>query len=232
MFRIFHRCLLALVIALYASSALAVAPIHLKGMLLHEGDGAQILLEAAKAAEPGILWSHIEMEPPTFKIYGSVVKPENLVLGSKVVTIRTKHGNRNMAQVVRLKWFAYLVVASRDIKRGEVLNAGDLKVELVEYKRSYGSVFSQIDRVLGFVARRNIKIGSPITDRDIEGAYLIERGSSVIVMVRSGAVDVKVGGVALESGVRGDKIKVRIPKFRKDVEAVVIDAKTVMVELD
>jgi len=233
MVKFFPKLFLLLLLVLSPLPAYSEVPsITLEGVELRKGDGPEVLLQLLRSQHDYMHWSHIEMKPEEFQVYGEVISPKSIHAGTRSITIRTKYGSRTMAQVVRLRWFAYLVVATKDIKRGEVLSPDVLEVQLVEYKRSYRRCFSNIGEVVGMGSARSIKKGEPITDRDIERPYLVKRGDRVTVVVRSGAVDVEVEGIALEPGFKGSRIKVRVPKFRKDIEAVVISEKMVLLDLN
>jgi flagella basal body P-ring formation protein FlgA len=45
----------------------------------------------------------------------------------------------------------------------------------------------------------------------------------VVVISKSGAVTARLKGVALKGGDRGDLITVRVPRYRNDIPATVID---------
>lgn len=233
MLKTFSRILLLLILVLCPSHAFGEVPeITLEGLQLQRGDGPEVFLHRLQKQHPYIHWSHLEMEPEKLEVYGEVISPKSIYAGARATTIRTRYGERVMAQVVRLRWFAYLVVAAKGIKGGEVLSPEALEIQLVEYKRSYGRCFSDIGEVVGMKSAKSIKKGQPITDRNIERPYLVERGDRVTVVVRSGGVEVEIEGIALESGFQGSRIRVRVPKFRKDIEAVVINEKMVLLDLN
>lgn len=212
-----------------AANADALQPLVLEGLHVSYGEGAEVLM-ALLDSEGDFPWSGITMEPGTFGVSGEIVSPRRLFPGTTSATIRIRSGEeRVQSMVVRLSWHAPMVTARSSIARGDTITPEMIQVEVAPYKRSYGRVFPETSSILGKRASRNIRAGDAVSERDIERILLVERRDPVVIISKSGMVTSRLKGVALEGGDRGERITVRIPKFRNDISALVIDQGLVQV---
>lgn len=214
---------------IFAATADAMRPLVLEGLHVSCGDGAEVLM-ALLDSEGDFTCSDIKMEPGTFGVSGEIVSPRTLFPGTTSATIRIRTGEENIqSMVVRLSWHAPMVTARSSIARGDTITQEMILVEVAPYKRGYGRVFSETSSILGKRASRNIRAGGTVSERDIERILLVERRDPVVIISKSGMVTSRLKGVALEGGDRGERITVRIPKFRNDISALVIDQGLVQV---
>jgi len=123
-----------------------------------------------------------------------------------------------------------VVVAARDIKRGEVLTLDDLQVELREIKGGWTETRSA-EEFVGLRTTRTVLTGTPLTEIHVEEVPLIERGTAVTIVVQTGSVTVTAPGIARQSGMLGDVIEVENTLSRQRVSAEIIDAHTVQVQM-
>ncbi len=210
--------ILCLVVSATPARGAAYPPVHLEGVQVSRDDGAPFLMDLVASAYGGkVPFSRIVMEPEVFGVFGEIVTPDKLTPGTPSATFRVKTGSgRTQAVTVRFEWHAPMVVATREIARGEIISAEALDIRVATYKRSDGRVFSKISGIEGKRASRRIRAGSALSRRDVDVVYLVERRDPVMVLSRSGFVTASLEGVALESGDRGDIIEVRIPRYRND----------------
>ncbi len=224
MARSFVALFLALCFALCPVEAVcSMRALPLAGTTVDYGEGAQVFLEAMKASGVSCYpWSRIVMEPSRFKVSGIIVAPEKIRPGTPSVTLRVRDGSGHLsADVIRLTWYGPMVQAVRDVRRGETLTAADVAVRVGPYRRSMGKVFPSSMKVVGKRVRRRLRAGDVIGDRDVEIVPMVDRGDPVTVLARSGNVVASLKGVALESGGLGERIRVRVTRYREDILAEV-----------
>jgi len=210
--------------------ALAFTGIPIGGMTVGASSGPEVFLKAAaRGSQTAVAWKRIEMIPPSFGVSGVIVTPERLVPGIDSVTLGIRTPAGMVYRLFRLKWFLPVVVARSDIRRKETIRPEDLKVEILPYRLSFGETPRESDFFCGKVAKRTIKAGEVITQRDVGDRTLVERGDSLMLIARSGSVEAKIDGVALESGSEGDVIRVRIPRYRRDSRGVIVGPNLVLV---
>lgn len=123
-----------------------------------------------------------------------------------------------------------VVVAARDLTRGEILSAEDLVVEAREFRSGEPDPRS-LEEFVGLRASRSILAGAPLTELNVEVVPVIERGDAVTILVRSAGLVVTAPGVARGSGGIGEIITVENTLSKQRLQAEIIDAHTVEVNM-
>lgn len=123
-----------------------------------------------------------------------------------------------------------VVVASRDLKRGEVLTLDDVRLEEREIRGAWTEARSLEDFV-GLRTTRLVAEGAPLTELNVEAVPLIERGDAVTLLVQAGSVTVTAPGIARQSGGLGEMIEVENTLSKQRVVGEVVDAHTVEVHM-
>ncbi len=101
-----------------------------------------------------------------------------------------------------------VVVAARDLRRGEILSQQDLQVVERDQARLAQGFFGQVEDVVGTRMRRSLRRGRVILASATEEVPVVERGDRVIVVLESGAMKLQSIGRAQEAGVIGEWIRV------------------------
>ena len=131
--------------------------------------------------------------------------------------------------VVRI--FDQVLVATRPLARGTSLTRDD--VHLVERDLTtlpFGYVLDPA-KAVGNQLKQPLPAGSVLLPSQIEGARLIRRGESVIIIGNSAGLSVRMQGQAMGDGAAGDWIKVRNPLTNKEVSGQVTPEGQVQVNL-
>ncbi len=115
------------------------------------------------------------------------------------------------------------VVASRTLKRGELIEAASLRMQRMEgfsLRRDFAKTF---DEVVGWVPIVAIREGTTILKTQIEPPKEVEKGQILQVEAQQGKVYLKLEGLAETSGRTGELVLVRNPQngrtFRARVQA-------------
>ncbi len=124
---------------------------------------------------------------------------------------------------------AEIVVAARDLARGEILTAADLVYEAKE-NHSASAVYNG-ETLLGLRTTRHIRAGSEITLVAVEQIPAVDRGAAVIIVARTGTMSVSAPGTARAAGQLGEVIPVENSLSRKVVYGKIIAADTVEVDI-
>lgn len=123
------------------------------------------------------------------------------------------------------------LVAAADLKQGQLVAAGDVRVEdATEFPRRSAALDSAA-AAIGQVTRRSIRAGSPLFAADLTQPNDIERGQTVVVEVRSGAAVLKLEATAMSAGRRGDLVALRNAASGKTFQARVEDPGRAVLEL-
>lgn len=102
------------------------------------------------------------------------------------------------------------MVSTRVIYPGQTIQADALKdIVLKRPPRGISAIVRSSDEIVGKVARRTLLPGRLIPEGSVREPYLVETGSPVTVIFRSGALSISLIAVPLESGAAGDVVKLR-----------------------
>jgi len=118
------------------------------------------------------------------------------------------------------------IVAVRDIPKGKVISLGDVRREKLPSSKVVGGVLT-LDSVLGKVAKRDIRAGEVVKERDLEPNFVVKRGRPVRIIYEANGIHVELPAIALENGAVGDIIKVRNVSTGKVIVCKVIGENTV-----
>jgi flagella basal body P-ring formation protein FlgA len=123
---------------------------------------------------------------------------------------------------VELAVYRPVVVAGRPLARGETLDAGDLHSIEMNVARLNGQYLTDPAAAVGMDVRRPIGQESPVLAEHLQPPLLVRRGEAVLVSAAGSAVSVRMPGVALTDGRRGEQIRVRNQSSARVVQARVV----------
>ncbi|MBQ6971936.1 MAG: flagellar basal body P-ring formation protein FlgA [Synergistaceae bacterium] len=164
---------------------------------------------------------------------GRLVDPTTLIPGTSGATLRFQDSSGRVRPLnVRLTWTQNVLVAARNIKRGDRINPQALFTRPMKITRA-GVYPSSPAEVSGFTANRNIKQGEALEFRYLTSSQVIKRGRQVKIIARFNGVSATTDGVLMEDGRPGDWVKVRRADDRRATfRARIIDENTVEVSTE
>jgi len=167
--------------------------------------------ELDQQLSPGQKWL---FRPMSRAFLGSVQFQAELLEGN--------HITKKMTVAVNVEQRAMVLVASKPIARGDLLDKDSFTVQETYLDRQMPTLFSRDRDVVGLEAKRDIAPGSMLDQRDFKAQQLVARGDVVTVMFSSGGLRVQVNGRAQENGKLHDTISIRNERTNEIYEAVVI----------
>lgn len=108
------------------------------------------------------------------------------------------------------------------LSRGDVISPDVLQLIRVPWERLRGDFFQNPDKVFGRQLRRSLSMGSLVTESALVPDYLVHKGKVVTILAGNGSLRVSMVGIALESGLLSETIRVRNRSSGKVVDAQVI----------
>ena len=118
------------------------------------------------------------------------------------------------------------VIASKILIKGELITEEDLKLTKISTANISGS-FTDTADIVGRKATFNISRGAIIKPRHLELIYDVEKGQTVMLMAENASISIRTNAIALETGQRGDMIKVRNTNSGKVLSVIVQGEKKV-----
>ncbi len=141
--------------------------------------------------------------------------PRERFVGRVPVTLALRSGGRELKRgvvTVAVKIERPVLVAARPIRRGERVQARDVRVErrdLAELGgRSLDGWLASAEGLAGRRARRSLRTGEPIAAAWLETTPLVERGQSVRLALERGGLRIEATGEARADGREGEWIAV------------------------
>ena len=122
-----------------------------------------------------------------------------------------------------------VVTLRRALRRGETLDASNILVKKRAITSIPASYLKTGDAVVDQIASRDIVPGVVLTQHMFKPRKLVRRGDRVVLSMKSGTVAVRVAGIAMADGARGDRIKVKNLSSKRLVDGTVSAANTVLV---
>ncbi len=124
-----------------------------------------------------------------------------------------------------------VVTTISPIAKGEMLTRGELEMREMDISQLNGSYFTVMEEVTGMQAKRPIRADKPVIANYLEPPLLIKKGEQVQMTARSGGLIVKIAGIALMDGHKGQQISVRNNQSKRVVEARVSGPGQVSIQL-
>ncbi len=121
-------------------------------------------------------------------------------------------------------------VPAVEIAKGEEITADKLKQTTVRVSRVKDTMVVAEDKLIGQAAKKTLKAGKLVNERDIGAVILVKKGATVTSIYRSKGLQITAQAVALEDGAKGQNIELENTKSRKKISGRVINAETVEVE--
>ncbi|MGI9494352.1 MAG: flagellar basal body P-ring formation chaperone FlgA [Geminicoccaceae bacterium] len=113
-----------------------------------------------------------------------------------------------------------VAVLSRSIGRGEQISADDLDwIELAPSKLQKGSLIDA-DFIIGSEAKRRLRPGRALTNRDVGPPQLVRRGQPVRIIYADGDLRLSALGTARDDGAFGEPIRVVNPESNLQVQGI------------
>jgi flagella basal body P-ring formation protein FlgA len=121
----------------------------------------------------------------------------------------------------RLHGTTEIPVAARRILKGEIINKSDLRWLKVRTSRLQNDAISNLEELIGKTPKRGIREGQAIRSSAIQRPILVKKGSLVTIILRAKKMLLTARGKALQSGSKGDVIRIANTQSNHTIEAEV-----------
>jgi flagella basal body P-ring formation protein FlgA len=152
------------------------------------------------------------------------------VLGQRTLSISCEKPYWHLYVQVNICGKVPVVVSSRAILQNETLDASDLTINDMDSKNLSQPYFTSLDGMAGTRARSYIPAMAVIKPSMVQKQFIIKSGSPVGIVLDSGSVYVRMSGVAVDDGMKGDLIRVRNATSGRIITAKVVNSMIVKVD--
>lgn len=123
---------------------------------------------------------------------------------------------------IRLRGRERVLLAERDIKRGEPVRSSDFASSLVDCQSLRRETVNYIPEKMIYQLTCNLKAGEPLPAKRLKPFRMIKRGELVHVVLNQGGIRVSTRGLAMGNGAFQDIITVKNPTSKKYYQARVV----------
>ncbi|GHF29390.1 flagellar basal body P-ring biosynthesis protein FlgA [Kordiimonas sediminis] len=123
-----------------------------------------------------------------------------------------------------LEQIRQIPVLASGIMPGHVISEADILWESFPIRRLTRNTVQSMDELIGMTLRRPIRSGNMIRTTDVQRPELVKKGSAVQVILSQGSMQLSSVGKALESGGKGEMIRIMNLSSKKTIEARIIAA--------
>ena len=128
-----------------------------------------------------------------------------------------------------IKIYQQVVVLSQPIQRGEIVTRQHLTIEKREVSKLRDDFVTQIEQVENKQASRQLETGTIISLRNLVEPKLIKRGDNVIITTTKPDFSIRMSGVAMMDGTKGQLIRVKNQNSGRIINATVVEPGVVAV---
>lgn len=169
---------------------------------------------------------------PAGRITHQVIPAKPGAVGSRRMTLMTRVDGRiisNQSVRVELEALAEVAVLTETLRRGTLLELGDVELRYQDITRLKEPIFS-VEEIAGKRLKRSVRLGEPLQRKQVEFPPVIKRGERVIIQVRGRGLVLSAAGEAKQDGRTGESIRVLNSNSRKEVLCQVVAPGLVKVE--
>ncbi len=130
----------------------------------------------------------------------------------------------------RVEMYQEVAMATRTIKKGEILTEEDFALERRLVKRANPNLISNLDQLVGKRAKRSIAANTPLQQNMLDLPPIVHKKNRVKIILQSKFLKITAVGVATENGAMGNYIKVMNLDSKKIILAKVVGDNLVKVD--
>ena len=123
-----------------------------------------------------------------------------------------------------------LPVLRNTIKNGEVISMNDIDFIDIRSEFLNHDTVLNADELVGMTARRILHAGTPVKENEVQFPQIVKRGDLITMVFKNGPLFLSAKGKALESGAKGDTIRVVNSSSSKTLQAKITAQKEVAVQ--
>ena len=120
-------------------------------------------------------------------------------------------------------------ILSKNLRNGDVIGDGDIEMIEISQNDLQHNMITSKEKMLGMTPRRIAYAGKFVQDGTLIKPQLVQRGESVNITFTEGSLVLSAKGKALQSGAKGDIVRVTNANSSRTVDAIVSGSHQVIV---
>lgn len=161
-------------------------------------------------AKGGRDWSTVRVSCPEGRTWNRILRVKDADRAPRAAQVRSK-------PIGDTVW-----ALDESLARGTVIAAHHLRpVRVRDVDRMPDGVIEEATRILGRTLKANLGEGRVVQARHLEHDWFVTKGGRVVIEARVGAASIQTGGVALENGQLGQRVRVENARSGRAVSVTV-----------
>jgi flagella basal body P-ring formation protein FlgA len=128
-----------------------------------------------------------------------------------------------------VKVYYRVAVLTQPVKRGDTITRGHFSIEKREVAKFGDELMTQAEQVENKQALRSLPAGAILTSRNVAEPKLIKKGDKIIISASQPGFSVRMSGLAMMDGAKGQTIRIKNQNSGRIVNATVIEPGVVSV---
>jgi flagella basal body P-ring formation protein FlgA len=124
-----------------------------------------------------------------------------------------------------------IVKSKRPFKKGYVLSSDDMYLSEMDINKMPKSSVKDPETIVGKSLNRSITANITLTEEMVEKSQVVDKGKQVVLLINAHGFNITTAGETREKGYVGKPVKATNLSSKKEVRGVLINEKTVEVEL-
>jgi flagellar basal body P-ring formation protein FlgA len=150
--------------------------------------------------------------------------------GRSTVNVRCNAGKKWAIFVsVNIVPFDYVVILTQPLQKGEVASEKHFAQVRKDVSTLRGNYLTNANSVVNKQVARTLPSGTIVLSKDFIELKVIKRGDKVVISANVAGIGIKMNGIALTDGTRGQRIQIKNQNSQRVINATVIDAGLVSV---
>ena len=137
-----------------------------------------------------------------------------------VAILREGRTQRTVDIQANVKLVLKVAAAKNPLNLGAFVKRDDLEMQSRVFSNNDEIGITNIERLIGQQVRRFVAAGEIVHTSDVKPVDLVQRSKPVTVVSNAGGVQMRLSGIALDSGGYGESIRVRIGEARNQTREV------------
>lgn len=130
-----------------------------------------------------------------------------------------------------IKVFDYIAVLATTVRRGDEITPENVMLELTDRSTLRGDSMTDFESLIGYRFKRRYPAFRALNRSMLDMPRLIQKGQKVAIITENSSIRVRMKGVALTDGARGNLIQVRNLSSGRVIEGIVDGQGVVKVQL-
>ena len=127
--------------------------------------------------------------------------------------------------------YKYVWVSKIGLNRNQVLDLASVSKEKHDITRLPGGYLLADTPIKGMQIKRNVPANQILTNSILTSQKIVKRGDRITIISRLNGIEVRATGIALSDGSKGERIKVKNSRSKREIEAYVSDKHLVLVSI-